>query len=528
MTPQDALAQEWDVIVIGAGMGGGMITRSLAEQGLRVLVLERGPEGYAHEQQALNVKITDPHARHIRSFWPTKVHGTVDGRPSAFFAALGSGLGGSSVFYAGTLERPERHDLEPTDQMPHPTGGWPVGYDAFVPYFAKAEELLHISGTHDPLSTEPPTQLKEPPKIDANEAKMLDDLAASGLHPYRQHLALRNLPGCMSCLGRKCPRNCKMDGRSAGIVPALATGNAHVLTECTATQIRFEAGQVTGVDVSYSGAETTLKARTYVLAAGALHSPRLLLKSQDAGGRVCANSSDWVGRGLMFHLNEMFALWPKRDGRFSGATKAISSRDLYAVQGSRMGTIQSMGLPASFGNIAAYLAGRLDQSPLRRLGSLRYLTNIVALIAARIMGEAKVFVGIVEDLPYPENRVLLHDADPDMPCFTYTLKPELLKRRQLFRQTIKKRFRGFRPMLMGLAPQLNYGHPCGTLRFGSDSKSSVFDADCRSHDLDNLYIADASFFPTSMGVNPSLMIAANALRVGDIIATRAKSEINVE
>jgi choline dehydrogenase-like flavoprotein len=254
----------------------------------------------------------------------------------------------------------------------------------------------------------------------------------------------------------------------------------------------------------------TLTAATYVLAAGALASPRLLLQSQD-----CANSSGWVGRGLMFHVNEIFAIWPKRGQQFAGAAKAISLRDLYTYDGVRLGMIQSMGLEASFGNIALYLAGLYDRSALHRFRKLRKLTNIPALIAARILGHAKVFVGILEDLPYPDNRVTLHPDDPDVPTFNYTISAELLKRRSLFRRQIKRSFRGYRTLLMGQKAELNYGHPCGTLRFGDDPATSVLDARCKAHDLDNLYVADASVFPTSMGVNPSLMIAANALRVAD-------------
>lgn len=519
LTLAEAAGRDWDVIVIGAGMGGGMIARKLAERGCTVLVVEKGREGYRQEEQEFDTTIGDPEARRLRGYWPKPVAATVDGQAMRFFAAIGSGVGGSSVFYAAALERPERHDLEETPEMPHPTGGWPVGYDDFLPYFEEVERLLHISGTPDPLSPEARPTLATPPAILPQEEAMMADMAARGLHPYRQHLALRNLPGCRSCLGRKCPRACKMDGRSAGLEPALATGRAHLLADAEVTRITAEAGRVREIAVMGPQGPQTLTARAYVLAAGALGSPRLLLMSD------CANSSDWVGRGLMFHLNEMFALWPRRGQGFSGASKAISLRDLYSEGGTRMGMIQSMGLEASFGNISAYLAGLYDRSALRRVRKLRKLVNIPAAAAARILGQAKVFVGILEDLPYAENRVVLHPDDPETPAFVYRLSPELLKRRQIFRRQIRRAFRGYRTLLMGQAPELNYGHPCGTLRFGVDPANSVLDADCRAHDLDNLYVTDSSFFPTSMGVNPSLTIAANALRVGDILATRLQEEI---
>ena len=513
MTSFDA-TQSWDVIIIGAGMGGGMASRRLAELGLRVLIIEKGGSGHRNEQQSLNNKLVSPLARQIRGLWPKPVAATVDQRTSHFFAPIGSGVGGSSVFYAGALERPERHDLEDTPDMPHPTGGWPVGYDAFLPYFSQAEALLHISGTPDPLSSETVPDLADPLPLSAGEDAMMQDMAARGLSPYRLHLAIRNLPGCLICLGHKCPRVCKMDGRSAGIEPALETGNAQLVSGADVTELLHDESRITGVAVTYNGANIVLQSKTYVLAAGALGSARLMLMSQG-----CGNSSDWVGRGLMFHVNEIFALWPRRSQQFEGASKAISLRDLYAMDGQRFGMVQSMGLEASYGNIAYYLVGLYERSILRRFRRLKPLLTIIpALIAARILGQAKVFVGILEDLPYPENRVMLNPSETDKLSFKYTISKELQQRRSKFRRQIKRAFSGYRTLLMGQQVELNYGHPCGTLRFGTNPATSVLDATCKAHDLDNLYVVDASIFPTSMGVNPSLTIAANALRVADIIA----------
>lgn len=511
----------WDVIVIGAGMGGGMAARRLAENGLSVLIVEKGDVGYRNEQQGLSNSLSDPLARRIRGFWPKPLAATVDSRSMEFFAPLGSGVGGSSVFYAGALERPERHDLESTDEMPHPTGGWPIGYDDLAPYFSQAEALLHISGTPDPLSPEPPPELSPPLPLSEGEGAMMRDMADQGLSPYRLHLAIKNLPGCLMCLGHKCPKSCKMDGRSAGIEPALKTGHAFLLNDSDVMELKHDGQKIDGVELAHNGHKIFIKAKTYVLAAGALGSARLMLLSKG-----CGNSSGWVGRGLMFHVNEIFAIWPRRHQRFQGATKAISLRDLYSRDGVRLGMIQSMGLEASYGNIAYYLVGLYDRSPLRRFAKLRpFLTNLPALLAARLLGQAKVFVGILEDLPYAENRVILDPDDSEKLRFTYTVSNELIERRATFRRSIKKAFKSYRTLLMGHKVELNYGHPCGTLRFGSDPTSSVLDSHCRAHDIDNLYAVDASIFPTSMGVNPSLTIAANALRVADIIVARQATEV---
>ncbi len=521
----DAAERHWDVIVIGTGMGGGLAGRRLAEQGLSVLFVEKGPVGYRTEGQFLRDDIEDPAARQMRGLWPTKIETRVDGGQAVrFFGPLGSGVGGTSTFYAAALERPERHDLESVEGFDHPTGGWPVGYDAFLPYFYQAEDLLSVRGEPDPLSDVPGPSLAPPPLRQA-EALLFEDLRKGGLHPYRAHEAVRRLPGCDECLGRKCPRPCKMDGRSAGVEPAIDTGNAELLANCTVEDLIETSGRVSQVRARTEGRMLMLRAEIVVLAAGALHSPRLLLRSTGTQATGCANSSGWVGRGLMFHLNEFFALWPRRGNPTVGATRTVSFRDLYTYQGMRLGIVQSMGVDANAGRIAHYLKGVILQSWLRRIPGIGQLATVASMISASIFGNATVFVGVLEDLAYFENRVLPHPEEPEIPVIEYWVSNELKARRSLFRRVIRQKLGRSRTMLLGLRPALNYGHPSGTLRFGTDRSTSVLDGDCKAHDLDNLYVADASFMPSSMGVNPSLAIAANALRVADIIAARLNANM---
>ena len=516
----EAGRRRWDVLVIGTGIGGGLAGRRLAERGLSVLFVEKGPLGHRSEGQVLTDEISDYVARQSRGFWPTRIEARIDGgNPDQFFGPLGSGVGGSSVFYAAATERPERHDLESTNRLPHPSGGWPVGYDAFAPWFEEAETLLSVRGEADPLSDIPAPPLPAPPLSEA-EASLFKDLREAGLHPYRAHEALARLPGCTDCLGRKCPRPCKMDGRSAGVEPALATGTARLLADCTVEELIEEKGRITAVRVRTGGQEHRLHAEIVVLAAGALHSPGLLLRSTKAHPEGCANSSGWVGRGLMFHLSEMLALWPKRGSPAVGATRTLSFRDLYTDGDQRLGLVQSMGVTADAGRIAAHLKGILARSPMRRLPGIGQVATVFARVGAVIFGNATVMVGIMEDLAYSENRVRPHPDDPEVPQIDYHVSDELKSRRSLFRRSIRRRLRGHRVLFLTFGPTLNFGHPSGTLRFGTDPATSVLDPDCKAHDLDNLYVADASFMPSSMGVNPSLTIAANALRVAEGIAVR--------
>ncbi len=515
-----AALRNWDAIVIGTGMGGGLAGRRLAERGLAVLFVEKGPIGYRSEIQRFKDEPSDYAARQMLGFWPAPVEARIaGGRTTQFFAPLGSGVGGSSVFYAAALERPERHDLDNVDGFAHPTGGWPVSYDAFQPYLKQASELLSVRGEADPLSVESGPDLPAPPLKEA-ELKLFAELRQAGLHPYRAHEAMRRLPGCEECLGRKCPYPCKMDGRSAGVEPALQTGNATLVANCTVEELFETSGRISNLRVRVDGREHMLSATTIVLAAGALHSPRLLLGSQAVHREGCANSSGWVGRGLMFHLNELIAIWPKRGNPSAGATRCMSLRDFYTYRGNRLGLLQSMGVKADAGVIAAHLKRSTFLRAIGRFPGVGKLATMTALLAAKFFGNATVLVGLIEDLPRYDNRVSLHPNDPDSPLIEYQFSHELKRRRTVFRRVVRKKLGRFRTLLLNSRPELNFGHASGTLRFGTDPSASVLDADCQAHDLENLFVTDASFMPTSMGVNPSLMIAANALRVADIIAAR--------
>ncbi len=511
-------ATHWDAIVIGTGIGGGTIGRALAEAGQKVLFLEQGAAGYRSEENGMS-DIFVPEARLARGMWPTPLHVALNGQKQVFYAPLGAGVGGSSAFYAATLERPERHDIEETPERPHPTNGWPIGYDDMTPWYAKAVEMYQVYGTDDPLSQDAQLPLRVPPALNETETSLMASLRNAGLNPYHAHTGIKRITGCRNCLGVKCPKPCKMDGRSAGVEPALATGNATLATGAKVTRLVENRGLITGVDVTIDGTNQTLTAKRYLLAGGALGSAKLLLASGNADHpNGLANSSGLVGRNLMFHLNEMFALWPNRGTPDSGATKAISLRDLYHQNGARFGTIQAMGIRASYGEIAHYLNLMLSRSPLAKVPGLTQLTRIPAAIAHKVFGHAQIFVGLMEDLPYPENRVTYDPDQPDKLAVEYEFKPELLERRRAFRKVIRKAMRGHRRAFLGVSPELNYGHPCGTVRFGRDPKTSVLDANCRTHDIANLWVVDAGFMPTSMGVNPSLTIAANALRVGAAIS----------
>lgn len=504
----ELLERDWDVVVIGAGLGGGTAGRRLSELGFSVLFLEKGPSGVVGQQNNQDES---------QQFWGAPVHARIDGKDHRLSNVIGTGVGGSSLLYAASLERPERSDLEDSASRPHPTGGWPVTYDALAPYFSEAERLFSVRGTPDLLSSDV-ASLLQPAPLDDVDSAMADSFTRFGLHPYQVHQALRDSSGCMDCFGRVCPRGCKMDGRTAGVAPALASGNSALLDQCTVLAIRGEPNRVTHLEIERRGERATIRAKRYILASGGFGSPQILLASaSEHWPNGCGNSSGLVGRNLMFHLLESIAIWPQRRFAPSVATKSLTFRDLYFHEGKRYGVLQSSGLNASYGEVLhAFRLGH-GGSLFGPNGLLRKALNFPIWLAMAYLGNARVYRAIIEDLPYVENRVIFDKNNPSRIAFEYTVPAELRDRRHEFRSLLKKRAR--LPMqFLTSEIELDISHACGTLRFGNDAKSSVLNADCRFHDIDNLYAADASYMPTSCGVNPGLLIAANALRVADAVA----------
>jgi len=227
----------------------------------------------------------------------------------------------------------------------------------------------------------------------------------------------------------------------------------------------------------------------------------------------------------MFHLMDMLAIWPRHKVKDARPSKSICLRDFYRHEGLRLGLLQSMGVSADYGNILFALRRNLQRSRFSGNRAVWHLLRIPAYAASRVLGRAAVFATVVEDMAYPENRVLLDPGQPSGIRVVYRRNDELRERGRMIRRLLKRRLAGLRLFFLNDELELNYGHPCGSNRFGTDPATSVLDPSNRVHGLANLYVVDSSFMPSSAGANPGLTIAANALRVGDIIHRRL-SEAN--
>lgn len=515
----DALQKTWDAIVIGGGMAGASSAYALANRGLKVLILEKGAANFEGEGVSVAAEPESEEEQFANGKWPTQIRTTIDGRDHDMWAPLGCGLGGSTLLYAAALQRFRASDFT---ERPGPNGetiGWPINYEDLAPYYQKAEALFSVRGTPDPLEKNVETDILPPPAMCEQDQHFFQLFRSAGYHPYRLHVGIKYKDNCGECGGLICNRECKQDAYNCYIVPALKSDNLYISEYTEVVRLEANDGRISTVEAKQKDKLFQLSSKTFVLAAGAYFTPALLLNSKsDAFPHGLANTSEQVGKNLMFHASDYLGIWPQHKCSRAGPNKTIAIRDLYEINGEKGGEIQSTGMAADFGLIMYSLRLLFDQSRLSRFKFLRHFLRIPAVIASKLYGEATVFTTIVEDFPYPENKIVLDDSAPSGMRFEYTIHDELKRRIEAMRNHMRKQLKGLRVLPLNLTVNLNYGHPCGTTRAGDDPSKSVVNKHCRAHDIENLYIVDASIMPTSGGTNPSLTIAANAMRVADHIA----------
>lgn len=511
MTSRDIEASRWDVIVIGTGVGGATLGRSLALQGLSVLFLEKGGDVSNSGVLADRSSAED---RLASGWWPFPVSRRLpDGSCERFFAALGCALGGSSIHYAAAMERMDSTDFDAIQTPGGSIAAWPVSFDDFATFYGSAEALYGINAASINTATQ---------RMSEWDRALMDQMRLNGLRPEPLHVAIRYDAECRECIGTVCPRACKSDSRVACLEEALRQPRCALLDRCDVQTLEADSNRVHMVRARHDGHDLELHATVIVLAAGAFHSPQILLRSRNSvWPNGLANGSDQVGRNLMFHTGDVIAVWaPHRLDRRARQKKAISVRDFYNWEGERLGYVQSMGLEAGRGVIAGYLKDRLRRRGIVNEPLLSTLVKIPSHVAALMFGGAGIFAAATEDYPQPDNRIVLDPSEPDGASFTYIITDDLERRSALLRQEFFRHVRPWRPMGISSELTMNYGHPCGTCRFGDDPSMSVLDRHCKAHDLDNLFVVDSSFMPRSGAVNPSLTIAANALRVAPHVAAQ--------
>jgi choline dehydrogenase-like flavoprotein len=506
----------WDVLVIGSGFGGAMAAHAAIEAGLRVLMIERGDwvaRGPANWEPEGVWELTP----YVATSTPYRVLAGADGpyvRPCHC-------VGGLSVFYGGVSLRLRERDFEPEAAIVADScAAWPYRYADLEPYYTRAERLLGVAGEAGVDPTEPfrSAPYPQPPAPLAPASRRIERAArALGLTPFRLPLAIHyagddgRAPcvACMTCDGFACAIGAKNDIASA-ILPALLARGLALETRTAALRLITERGRVTGVEcVREPGGERfVVRARAIILAAGALASPHLVLAS---GLERWNPAGAAVGRYLMRHCNAIvYGVFPRRPNPERLFHKQLGIHDYYFGHPSvrepagPLGAIQQLSTPP-----LALVRERAPAGLGRFLGpAVEHLTGLLVIAA---------------DQPRAENRVTVDWADRDrlgLPRLVIThryTERDLAARRALIRAARRILWRaGARWFYVHRIR--TFSHAAGTLRIGTDPASAPLDEWGRFRGIENLYVADGSFMPTSGAVNPSLTIAAHALRCGEHVA----------
>jgi choline dehydrogenase-like flavoprotein len=520
------MSTHYDVIIIGSGAGGGTLFHALAPTGKRILLLERG--GYVPREKAnWSTRAVNLEGRYTtKEVWRDRDGGELHPHTNYY-------VGGNTKFYGAALFRLRREDFGEVKHHGGISPAWPISYEDLEPYYTQAEALYHVHGVRGEDPTDPPAGAPYPHPPVSHEPRiqaLADDMARLGLRPFHVPLGVMlderdphksRCIRCETCDGHPCLVAAKSDAQVLCVDPTLARyPNTSLLTGVLVTRLVTSPSgrEVTGVVVERDGATETYSADTVVVSAGAINSAALLLRSaNDRHPQGLANGSGVVGRHYMGHVNSVLMAVSKCPNP-TVFQKTLGLNDFY------------WGSPEwefPMGHIS--FVGKLDADTLRAGAPAIAPGWTLDVMAWHSLD----FWLTSEDLPDPDNRVTLDrqghivlDYRPNNEeghrRLTDTLK-------QLMKQQTKCGVHGHechaglfaRSLYLGQRiPLAGVAHQNGTIRFGHDPGTSALDTHCKAHELDNLYVVDGSFFPSSGAVNPALTIIANALRVADHLRAR--------
>ncbi len=495
--------QRFDIIIIGTGAGGGTMAHALSETSARVLVIERG-DFVPQEEENWDPEAVWKHLRYrAREQW-------LDDRGRPFTPYTHYGVGGNTKFWGSVLYRLRREDFQALAHVDGVSPAWPIDYETLEPYYERAERLYHVRGEGGADPTEPPrgpfpyAAIPHQPEM----AAIVEKLRAQGLHPSPLPLGLMRVgedDGCIlcnTCNSFVCKVHAKSEADVCCVRPAIRRPNVTLWTNANAKRLLTDAcgRRVQAVEVERAGEVVRVEAPIVVVSCGAVNSAALLLRSKsDKHPRGLANSSGLVGRRYMAHLATMMQAFHPFRPNSTVFQKTVAINDFY-LRGRHtpfpLGQIQSQGRTH----------GVMAQTVVPWIPLWAYEAWVSRGVDWLVMSE---------DLPSVDNGIVVDDRGR----IHLRYKPNnLAAHRQLVAETTRiLRRLGYWLVVKHSHGAKNTTHQCGTLVFGADPRASVLDPFCRAHDVDNLFVVDASFFPSSAAVNPGLTIAAQALRVADHI-----------
>ena len=488
----------FDVIIIGSGAGGGTMARALADTGAKILVLERG-DFIAQEEQNWSADAVWKQLRYRTTETWLDESGTPF-RPYTHYC-----VGGNTKFWGTVMNRLRPQDFGAVEHRDGVSPAWPIDYATLAPYYDRAEVMYSVHGQHGVDPTEGPRgPYPHPPVPHARVVgDIVEQLQRQGLHPSPLPLGLQDhCILCNTCNSFPCKIHAKSDADVCGIRPATARPNVELWTNVRARRLITEASgqRIEAVEVERRGETLRVSAPLVIVSCGAVNSAALLLQSaNDKHPEGLANSSGLVGKRYMAHLATMMQGFHPLRANDTVFQKTVAINDFYFKgPNSRfpLGQIQSQG--RTHGVMAQTVA------PMFPLWAFEAWS-------ARGVD----WLAMTEDLPRVDNRVTVEASGK----IRLQYQPNNLRAHHQLVTEAKRILRklGFWMVITHSHKSKNTTHQCGTLVFGTDPRESVLDPYCRTHDIENLFVVDASFFPSSAAVNPGLTIVAQALRAADHI-----------
>lgn len=545
----------FDVCIIGSGAGGGPVAHLCAKNGLKVLVLEAGPNHFDHLDDPQNQPVPE-HANdelkfEVRSF--INVDARMDPRSFRVDTSVArtsitdvNGLpkhvGGGMVHADVKMPRFEDQDFQMATLLGNKVqnanfADWPITYAELEPFYAFAEKQIGVQGKMgaNPFESQRSGEFPMPPGLPMYLSSVASKgLVANGYQPFPYPTAVNSQPydgrpacnDCGYCSGYGCPTNAKGSAAVTMLRKALLTNNCLLLAETRVTKLIMNGAKdtVTAVEcIDPNGNVVQYQAARFVLAASPIEDARLLFLS-DVGGPGIGNSSDMVGRNLMFHLQTPgVGVFNERLHGHRGRTVDTGFADFRG----KAATYDPNDMTKSLGGIVEISGSE------RPINEASYYTEILlqsqfkfdSLIFKKLMRQAPfrdriiVMVMQAEDAPQTTNRVDLDPAVVDFfgtpaPRITYANHPYELAASANFGPILQNKiFKDAGARWAALTPRdaiSTSAHIMGTLRFGNDSSKSVCDSTGKFHDVTNLYCSDGALFPTSSGYNPTMTIVSLA------------------
>ncbi len=502
---------DYDIIIIGTGSGGSSMAYQLAPTGKKILILERGGFIPKEKENWDAKKVVVDGIYRPNEMWYDK-----DDKP--FKPFIHYNVGGNSKFYGAAMFRFRENDFAEVQHYGGTSPAWPFGYATLQKYYDEAEKLFSVHGERGADPTEPPSYLNYPYRplpYEPITKDLSNKLKQIGLKPFPLPMAIKlpqdinkNASPVMleNFDGFPDPTDSKADGQTSCLNIALQHPNVNMIINAYVEKITTnkEGNKATGVEVIVDGEIKTFTADLIFTACGAINSAALFLRSKNENHpNGLANSSGLVGKNLMLHHNGCLVAFTKKynDSKFQ---KSFGIADFYhGADDSKLplGEIQLMG--------------RNDPDTIVWLGGEKFPGKTYDELKAMSID----FWLTAEDLPSEENTVSLREDGSIKVSYRRTNYEAYERLKEKLKQTFEKLgeideeykdvfWNGYDLDVSGVS------HQNGTLKMGENPATSVVDINCKTHDVENLYVCDAGFFPSCGAFNPALTLVANALRVG--------------